>query len=275
MCAAKCAYAPMASLASACGGGACMIGRCLRLPYFGRACMAGPWALDGAKGAVPVHALYGQELAQVRFLLVSLCFALCPRHGVPLLDEILSLCELHGQGEHTWKDRPLVTPIHGLLSNYVCQISVALSVVQAEAELLPDGLQQAAQGPGAGTAGAELACGSLGRLRQHSHRTAIVRVKEGLKGQAQSPGAGRWGQGVGGPGVRHSGQAASASMWSKMALTVPRARPLPTQVKAQSAQNLCPHSRPSGWYITSCRGCNPIHLSFKKLRQRALTGEST
>lgn len=109
MCAAKCAYAPMASLASACGGGACMIGRCLRLPYFGRACIAGPWALDGAKGAVPVHALYGQELAQVPFLLDSLCFALCPRHGVPLLDEILSLCEVHGQGKHTWKDIPLVT----------------------------------------------------------------------------------------------------------------------------------------------------------------------
>ena len=88
--------------------------------------------------------------------------------------------------------------------------------------------------------------------------------KRGAQGQAQGPGAGRWGQGAGEPGVRHSGQAASASMWSKMALTVPRALPLPTQVKAQSAQNLCPHSRPSGWYITSCRGCNLVSYQLQK-----------
>ena len=126
------------------------------------------------------------------------------------------------------------------------------------------GFSRRRKGPGAGTAGADLACGSLGRLGQHSHSTASARAEEGLKGQAQGPGAGRLGQGAGGPGVRHSGQAASASTWSKMALTVPRARPLPTQVKAQSAQNLCPHSRPSGWYITSCRGFNPVHISFNK-----------
>ncbi len=48
------------------------------------------------------------------------------------------------------------------------------------------------------------------------------------------------------PFVRHSGHAALASTWSRMARTVPSAFPFPTAPNAQSAQKRWPHSSPSG-----------------------------